>query len=187
VAIAALGLAACQDIGGTDTTRVTLQLTDAPGDVLEAVVTISQIYLQGGSDSTNASGRVVLKSSPVTTDLLKLANDVETLVDSAAVPSGTYSQLRFVLSGAYLKVDAAGGPLVYATAGYAGAPPKVDGTLQCPSCSQSGLKVTFPGGITLDGTAQTWVVDFDVSESFGQEAGQSGKWVMRPSLKATKS
>jgi len=114
-ALLALGLAACEDVGGTDTTRLTILLTDAPGEVTEAVVTISEIYLQGGSDSTSASGRVVLRSEPVTTDLLTLVDDVATLVDSMAVPSGSYSQLRFVIEGAYLTVEGTSGPLVYAT------------------------------------------------------------------------
>ena len=185
-ALIAAGLTACQDAGGNDSTRLTILLTDAPGDVLEAVVTISEIYLQGGDDSTSAGGRITLRSQPVTTDLLTLANSVATLVDSMAVPSGTYGQLRFVIDGAYLKVDGASGPLVYSTAGYAGAPAQVDGDLKCPSCSQSGLKVTVPGGLEVQGNAQTIIVDFDVAESFGKEAGQSGKWVMHPSLKAAK-
>jgi hypothetical protein len=178
------GLAACQDTAGNETTPLTVVLTDAPGDVLEAVVTISEVYLQGGADSTNASGRVTLLSVPVTTDLLTLASSFTTLVDAMNVPSGTYAQLRFVIDGAYLRIEDATGELVYATPGYADAPAQVDGDLMCPSCSQSGLKVTMPGGIVLDGTPQTLVVDFDVAESFGHEAGQSGKWVMHPSLKA---
>jgi len=45
--------------------------------------------------------------------------------------------------------------------------------------------VSMPGGLVFDGAAQTLVVDFDVAESFGHEAGQSAKWVMHPSLKST--
>lgn len=178
------GLSACQDTGGNDPTRLTVLLTDAPGDVMEAVVTISEIYLQGGDDDNSSAGRVTLRSEPVTTDLLTLAGTFATLVDAIEVPSGSYGQLRFVIEGAYLKVDAVGGPLVYATSGYTEAPAQVDGDLHCPSCGQSGLKVSFPGAIVLEGSAQTLIVDFDVSESFGHEAGQSGKWVMHPSLKA---
>ncbi len=180
------GVAACQDTTGNDTTHLTLQLKDAPGDVLEAWVTISEIYLQGGdSESADPSERVNLLSTPVSTDLMTLATDVATLAD-LDVPSGTYAQLRFVIDGAFLRVDDGnGGEVVYATPDYTEAPVQVDGELKCPSCSQSGLKVTMPGGIVLDGTAQTLVVDFSVADSFGHEAGQSGKWVMHPSLKAT--
>lgn len=181
----AVGVTACSDTGGPETTRLTILLKDAPGDVVEAVVTISEVYLQGGSDDTNASGRVTLLDEPVTTDLLTLQNDFATLVDAMAVPSGTYSQLRFVIDGAYITVE--GSPsLVFSTPDYPEAPALVDGELKCPSCSQSGLKVSVSGGLVLDGTAQTLVVDFDVSESFGHEAGQPGKWVMHPSLKGEK-
>ncbi len=45
-----------------DQARVTVRLTDAPGDFKAAVVTISEINLQG-------NGKVVLSSEPVTTDL----------------------------------------------------------------------------------------------------------------------
>lgn len=181
VALVVAGLAACEDTSGTDTTRLTILLTDAPGDVLEAVVTISEIYLQGDDD---AGGRVMLRSEPATTDLLTLVDDVATLVDDVDVPSGVYAQLRFVIEGAYLKIDETDGPVVYATPDYAEAPPEVDGDLLCPSCGQSGFKVSFPGSITLEGNAQTLTVDFDVAESFGQQAGQAGKWVMQPLLKA---
>lgn len=180
------GLAACQDTAGNDSTRLTIQLTDAPGDVIAAQVTISEIYLQGDdSDPANPAGRVNLLSTPVSTDLLTLANDVATLVDMD-VPSGTYAQLRFVIDGAYLRVDDGnGGEVVYSTPDYAEAPAQVDGELKCPSCSQSGLKVTMPGGLVLDGSPASVVVDFSVADSFGHEAGQSGKWVMHPSLKGT--
>jgi len=59
----------------------------------------------------------------------------------------------------------------------------VDGDLMCPSCGTSGLKVNVVGDLTFDGTNETLIADFDVSESFGHEAGNSGKWIMHPSIK----
>ncbi|HEX6923819.1 MAG TPA: DUF4382 domain-containing protein [Longimicrobiaceae bacterium] len=182
--------------------RLSLLLTDAPGDLRAAVVTISDIYLQGG----DATGRIYLRQDdPVTTDLLSLANDVVELVDDHEIPAGRYSQLRFVISGAYIELeDSDGGTTVYATSpDYEGLPAgvEVDGELQCPSCAQSGFKVLLgpvngdhTGGdaeevddveVVLEGE-ETLLVDFDVSRSFGHEAGNSGKWVMRPTLKATR-
>jgi hypothetical protein len=52
-----------------------------------------------------------------------------------------------------------------------------------PSLGSSGLKVNFPEtelDITLD---HDFLVDFDVSQSFGKQAGNSGKWVMHPVIK----
>src|SRR5690554_3992100 len=70
--------------------RVTVLLTDAPGDVHAAVVTISKVYLQGDD------GEVVLSDEEVTTDLLTLVDEVQALAEDVVVPGGVYSQLRFV-------------------------------------------------------------------------------------------
>ena len=169
----ALGCGSSQDSG-----KVTLLLKDAPANVQEAVVTIEQVSLVGDG------GSVALLGAPVTTNLLTLANDVLTLVDGATVPAGTYGQLRFRISGGYLKVD----DVIYASSPtYAGLPPGaiVGGSLQMPSYGQSGLKVILPGdGLVIGGDAQTWVVDFDVSQSFGHDTG-TDKWVMHPVIKGT--
>lgn len=180
-----LPLAACGESSGPNGDgRMTLLLTDAPGDVLAAVVTIEEIYLQG------EDGRVVLRDEPVTTDLLTLANDTYLLVDDAPVPEGRYGQLRFVISGGYIEVeDEAGGSRFFASSpDYAGLPLGVvpDGELRMPSYDASGFKVSLPGDLLdVDGTQRILLVDFDVQQSFGQEAGQSGAWVMRPVIKAT--
>ena len=169
------GLAACngQEPGGT--TSFSVMLKDAPGDVQHAVVTISEVDLVG------SGGVHVLTQTPATVDLLTLAASATTLVQGIEVPSGTYQQLRFKITGACLAVDdGSGGSTVYATTGYdatlCGGP--ADGTLQAPSYAQSGLKVTMAsGGLQLTGPEKIVLVDFDVSQSFGHEA--SG-WVMHP-------
>lgn len=176
-------LTGCSDSTGSGNASVSLLLTDAPGDVKAAVVTISEIYLQG-------SGRVVLMDSTVTTDLLTLADSTAELVKDAVVPAGTYAQLRFVITGAYIEVENEDGTTsIYATSpDYAGLPEgaQVAGTLQTPSFDASGFKVTTPGGaLHLDADAHVLLVDFDVSQSFGHEAGDSESWVMTPVLEAT--
>jgi uncharacterized protein DUF4382 len=172
----ALLLAAC---GGGDTGKVTVMLKDAPGSFGAAVVTISEIDLVG------SGGTTVLSTAKVTTDLLTLSNDTAKLVDAVEVPTGTYTQLRFVISGAYVEVGGA----IYATSPtYEGLPQgaTVAGTLRAPSFAQSGLKIDLPGGAAVVGTAaKVLLVDFDVSQSFGQEAGASGAWVLHPVAKAT--
>ncbi|MEN9791348.1 MAG: hypothetical protein RLZZ63_1006 [Gemmatimonadota bacterium] len=188
--IAALG--ACGDATGSSRGTVTILLKDAPGDVRKAVVTIDQIYLQPGSDS--GASRVVLRSTPVTGDLLELRNDIAALVEGAIVPPGTYGQLRFVISGGCLAVEDTDGStkIFSSTSSYAGLAlctangGTTGGTLQMPSFAQTGIKVTLPdGGVTIGDDAKILLVDFDVSRSFGKEAGNSGRWVMSPSLKAS--
>jgi hypothetical protein len=164
------------------TGSLSIRLTDAPGaDVRSAVVTIDRITLTG------AGGDLVLRDDPVTVDLVDYVNTVFRLVDSAPVPPGTYTQLRFVIGGGYLVVadpDSAG-TLVFSTLGYLPAPAHVDGLLKMPSLSQSGLKVILPGdALVVQAESKVLLVDFDVQQSFGHEAGNSGSWVMHPVVKA---
>ncbi len=173
-------LAAC---GGGSTGTISLKLTDAPGDFKAAVVTISKIEIVGDGGAT------VLRNTPVTTNLLSLSNDVTDLVSSAVVPSGTYSQLRFVITGGYVEVEqAGGGTAIFASSPtYEGLPAgaTVAGALQMPSFAESGLKVDLPrGGVKVGTDSHVLLVDFDVAQSFGHDAGGSGMWVMHPVVKA---
>ena len=175
-------LGACADATSGSTGRVSILLTDAPGDFKSAVVTIDEIYLQGDG------GRVVLRSEPWTGDLLELANATTELVADAEVPTGSYQQLRFVVSGGYIEVEGTNGASRYfATQGYTlPAGVQAEGALHMPSFSSSGLKVKLPGdAMTVTDGQRVVLVDFDVSRSFGKEAGNSGRWVMSPVLEAT--
>lgn len=182
--MALLPLAACDDNGTAveGPGSMTLLLTDAPGDFQEAWVTIDRVELVGESED---GGVLVLRNDPFTTDLLTLSNDVATLVEDHPVPSGRFSQLRFIISGACIVVEGDGGSTeVFASAGFDICGP-ADGNLQLPSIAQTGIKVNLPGGsIEVEGDQKILVLDFDVSESFGQEAGMSGMWVMTPVVNA---
>ncbi|MGE5926969.1 MAG: DUF4382 domain-containing protein [Gemmatimonadota bacterium] len=172
-----LAVGAC-DGGVSETTSLTVQLKDAPGDFHAAVVTISEVNLAG-------SGGVTLRQDPVTVDLLTLATTTMDLVEEAVVPSGSYSQLRFVITGAYIEVENEDGSTsIYASSpDYEGLPDGavVAGPLQMPSFSRSGLKVNLAeGSLDLEGDEKILLVDFDVEQSFGHEAGGSGQWVMHP-------
>jgi hypothetical protein len=146
-------------------------------------VTIAEVSLQGDGGTT------VLLDEEVTTDLLTLANDVATLAEEVRVPAGHYTQLRFLITGGYIEVENEDGSTrIYASPDYEHVPAgaTVAGTLQMPSYGTSGLKVNLPGGgIDVGGEERVLLVDFDVSQSFGREAGNSGRWVMTPVVKAT--
>ena len=169
------GLAACDGQSPRGTTSFSVMLKDAPGDVQQAVVTISEVDLVG------TGGVHVLSQTPVTVDLLTLTASATTLVQGVEVPSGHYNELRFKITGACLAVDdGSGGSAVYATTGYDASQcdGSVAGTLQAPSFGESGLKVTMASNaLQLDSPEKIVLVDFDVSQSFGHEA--SG-WVMHP-------
>jgi Domain of unknown function (DUF4382) len=168
-------LASCDSQSPSNTTSLSVRLKDAPGDVQHAFVTITEVDLLG------TGGTQVLTDAPVTTDLLTLATDVLPLVQDVEVPSGTYHELRFKISGACLAVDDGnGGSTIYATDGYDSTPcgGEATGTLRAPSFGQSGLKVQMNGdALVLDTPSKILLVDFDVTQSFGHEGNG---WVMHP-------
>ncbi len=181
LATALLSLAACDESGisgpGNDKALLSVYLTDAPGDVEAVWVEIVQITLQGAE-----GGPVSLLGSP--TDLIPLTDLVGTthlLVENAELDPSTYSQLRLVVGDAVLlskdgTVYLKGDPLL--PEGLEEAP---TGNLQCPSCSQTGLKVKIPNDeMELEEGSAALIIDFDVSQSFGHKAGSSGNWIMRP-------
>ncbi len=185
--LALLILGACDD---TDTTgpgdsqkaSLSVYLTDAPGDVDAVWLEILGISLQG-----NGEGSVDLLTEP--TPLIPITDLVGTtqlLVADVELDPALYSQLRLIVGDAVLvstdgTVYVKGDPVL--PPGLEGAPM---GELQCPSCSQSGLKVKVPSdAIDVGEGASGLVIDFDVAQSFGHRAGNSGKWVMHPVIHGT--
>lgn len=176
-----LSFAACDDstvVGEPGT--FSLLLTDEAGDFTQAVVTIERIELVGDEE-----GATVLMDEPFTTDLLTLSNDIATLVEDVTVPPGVYGQLRLVIPEACIGVEQEDASvLVYASDGFDACGP-ADGSLQLPSFDTSGLKVALPDApVEVSGDAHILLLDFDVSQSFGQQAGMSGQWVMHPVIHA---
>jgi hypothetical protein len=180
---AAMAIAGC----GTDSNgsgRVSLLMTDAPGDVLAAVVTVSAVRLQGDG------GAVVLLDTPYTTDLLDLAGTTALLAEDVVVENGDYREIRFVITGGYVEVDNGDGSTSFYASSptYDGLPAGVTspGVLQMPSFGTSGLKVKLPGDLlVVDDDDHVILVDFDAAQSFGQVAGNSGQWVMHPVITAS--
>ena len=159
----------------TGETKLSVYLTDAPGDVESVWVQVDDIVLVG------QGAPVSLLEEP--TDLINVTEltdaAVALLVAGVPVEPGRYTQVRFVLGGAVL-LDDYGNVYAY---GDVELPPDLEltGELKCPSCGQSGIKVKVPGGVELAEADDAGVLmDFDVSQSFGHVAGQSGKWVMHP-------
>ena len=188
-ALVVVGAASCESSTGLRTGKISLLLTDAPGDVVTAVVTIEQIYLQGSE--SDEGGRVILRDEPFTTDLLTLVDSTVLLLEDVTIPARSYGQLRFVISGGYIEVenDDASTTIYASSPTYAGLPVDavVGGSLRMPSFAQSGLKVNLPNDavVILEDETVVLLVDFDVAQSFGRMAGASGQWVMSPVLIAT--
>jgi hypothetical protein len=161
---------------------VTVLLTDAPGDVVRAWVDIGQIYLQGSQEDEDAGGRVILFTGPTgPLDLFELIDDPAEL-DTVVIPAGRYGQLRVVLEGAAIELE---NGAVFATDGFdPPVAPPVTGELVCPSCNSSGFKVLLQGReLDLLDPEELLVLDFDTGDSFAQEAGMSGRWIVAPVIK----
>lgn len=184
----ATAFAACDFVDGlNEPARLRVLLTDAPGDIEKAVVTIDSVYLQA-DDGEDGAGRIVLRDEPATVDLLTLQNEVLDLIEDEAVPAGTYSQLRLVISGGYIEVKEGDSFAIYASSDEYAAANEVEATseLQMPSFAQSGLKIVLPAeAAVIEGDQNVILLDFNVAESFGKQAGQSGSWVMSPVIRAT--
>ena len=194
----ALPLAACGDEGSfagpQSGGELSIYLTDAPGDVKAAFVTISRVELLGDRADAEGGGEAVvtLTEEAWTGDLLELQNDISLLVDAADVPAGTWRQIRLVIPEGCIEVetgiDAETGDTltaVYSSDSEFDLCGDASGDLHMPSFNASGLKIQLPGG-GLDfagGADAAFLLDFDVSQSFGHEAGNSGKWVLTPVIK----
>lgn len=200
-AFALFGLSACDDVSGPadGSPRLSVLLTDAPGDVDSAWVQITEIRLQG---ETEGDATFEVPAENQWQELTSLANDgngeqlTADLIESEEIPAGSYGQLRLMIGSAVLKAETS------SPAGPAPSVPNVfvlgepdwdrieglDGTeesgrLNCPSCQQTGIKVNLPdGGLTLENGETGLVLDFDVAQSFGRQAGASGMWVMKPTI-----
>jgi hypothetical protein len=175
---AVLAVSGCGDSQAPGTARFSVKLTDAAGPFKTAKVTIAAVYLQG------SGGKTTLSSAPTTVNLLDLQNATLDLVKDAEVPTGSYTELRLVVTGGYVELQ--DGSIYASSPDYAGLPAgaTVTGQLRMPSFAQSGIKVTLPGtALEVTGPQKIVLIDFDVSQSFGQDAGNSGAWVMHPVIK----
>ncbi len=175
----ALAFTGCDAGTGPQLSRVKIQLTDAPSDIIEtAEVWISQVYLQGGGeddDSTSeGTGRVELfndSENPFYVDLLTLRDGITAdLTPEVPVDVGLYQGLRFI-------VDSTRVTLIEGVSFEDGSQ---SATLFVPSGSQSGIKVKLDDILeTAEDQTTTIVVDFDVDANFVIQGTQGPEGVRR--------
>jgi hypothetical protein len=179
-----LGLAACEDsTSPRDAARVSVFLTDAPGDVESVWIRIDGLTLVG-----DEHGDIDLPGDfDELIEVSDLVDRAKQLVSEATIEVDSFRQIRLMLGDAVLVTKQG---RVFATAG-ADLPDGVDdddvGELHCPSCAQTGIKVVFngPRPRVEEGENVNILIDFDVAQSFGKQAGNSGRWIMRPVVHGT--
>ena len=177
-----LVLGACDSTDPAGDASLSILLTDMPGDVSQAVVMIEDVQLVGGEGGPIS----LMTSGPWTGDLTDLENEFTSLVDGAVVPAGTYGQLRLIVPEACIGVETEGETddtdEVYTSNGAETVACEgiETGTLHMPSLAQTGIKVVFDGALEVRSDQMIYMIDFDVEQSFGKQAGSSGRWVMTP-------
>ncbi len=191
IAAPLLALAACDTgspVGAHGSSRLTVQLTDAPGDLKEAWVKVEKVELVGAAEQTTTTATDQAPTSELTApadwiDLLTLQEGQTQPLFTGEVPAGSYAQVRLYVCDMYIVTT---DDHVFATAGATlpeGVTAEPGTTLKLTSQCQSGFKVLLRGDMKLTpGNASTLTIDFDAKRSFVHPAGSSGSWVVTPVL-----
>ena len=161
-AIAAIVLISCQkenDGGGSGSTMLRVNMTDAPFAADSVNVDIRQVRVNYRGDSTQWAD---LNTVAGVYDLLGLQNGVDTLIASGVIPSNSVKQIRFVLgTNNTIVVNGVSYPLTI------------------PSGAESGLKLNIDK--QLNGQLDSILIDFDAAMSIHQTG--NGTYMLRPVLK----
>ena len=163
----------CGDINTNGTNaekaQMNVSLTDAPGDYQEVNIDVQGMrihYTPISNDTASADGQWIdLPVEPMRVNLIELTNGVDTLLTEAELDPGHYKELRLILGDDNTVM--------------------VDSTIQnlkVPSGQQSGYKIKFKTDLEA-GDELDVVVDFDAGRSV-HKAGNSGKYILNPVLKA---
>jgi hypothetical protein len=126
--------------------QIKMYMTDAPGtfDAVNIVVMSVEVHA-AGSDST--AGWFTVNNTPHIYNLLDLANGRDTVVGTATLAAGTYTQIRLII-GSGSNVVIAGIPF----------------NLEIPSGMQTGLKLNHPFTISANVTYEL-TLDFNAERS----------------------
>lgn len=155
------------DNDSTQTSRVAVRMTDAPGDYEEVNVEVLDVLIKNNSNSDDQGWVSIGNITPGIYNLLDLTGGVNVLLADNDVPSGNLGQIRLLLgTNNTVKKDG------------------VIHTLNTPSAQQSGLKLqinqTLVAGATYD-----FLLDFDVEHSVVVQAGGSGNYNLHPVIRVS--
>ncbi len=141
-------------------------LTDAPADIDAVYIDVQEVKVHRSSNAEENDGEwIVINNEPMRIDLLQLTNGKVDVLGERELEAGTYRQLRLVLGNDNEIV--VGGVSI---------------KLDTPSAQQSGLKLNL--NVTIEGgEIFNLLLDFDASRSI-VKAGQSGKYLLKPVLRA---
>ena len=160
----AAGTAESDPAASGETGTLHVHLTDAPGDLVEAHVTITRVAIVPTEDSASGDAE-----DSMSVDLLTLQNGVTEALGEIEIPAGDYSQIRLVTSKeASVYYEDANGE-------------KQEAELKLPSASETGIKVNLPE-FTIDEASDEVEItlDFNVEDSFVQRGQGMGSYLFKP-------
>ncbi|MDH3283352.1 MAG: DUF4382 domain-containing protein [Acidobacteriota bacterium] len=165
IAALALVLAAvgCEFLDQPDTfdlpgASVRVSLTDDPSqDFASAEVSITRVYISRHGDDASVVDLLEASEAPQTVDLLRLRDNIETMIAESAVPSGRYDKLNIVVDAAEVEL-ASGRSFLDGTASRLVEPPGDGG---------ADIRVSLSEPLVVeDGLMTLVVVEFVVADSF---------------------
>jgi hypothetical protein len=183
-------LTACGGGGGSDsgggTGTLSTSLTDSASDDYQAVyVTIARVDVHLGGNENDAGTWQTVASPNKTYNLLELVNGVRETLGVATMETGTYTQMRLIISESLPQTVPPDLNIFSQPHPYANYVIDKDDNeihqLKVPSGTNTGLKVVNGFDISTDQTTEL-ILDFDASSSV-VKAGNSGQYLLKPTVK----
>lgn len=169
IAFVCLSLIGCNDNDdSSQTARVMVRMTDAPGDYDEVNIDVQDIMMKTSIESGDEGWVSIVSDefTPGVYNLLDLTGGVSLLLADNLVPAGFVGQIRLVLGEDNTLVK--GDEVI---------------ELNTPSAQQSGLKLMVNQTL-LAGATYEFLLDFDVAKSI-VEAGNSGIYNLKPVIRVS--
>lgn len=171
IALLSLFFTACNDNDdSSQTSRMTVRMTDAPGDYDEVNIDVQDVLIKTTTGTDDSEGWVSIGTvTPAVYNLLDLTGGVSVLLADKIIPAGYLGQIRLLLG------DENSVKLADATTTI---------PLNTPSAQQSGLKLNINQTL-LAGASYDFLLDFDVAHSVVVSAGGSGNYNLHPVIRVS--
>ena len=165
--------------GGLGTLAVSL--TDSAGSYKAVYITVESVEVHTGGNDNNNKNWETIPMDIDTINLCDLTNGVFEELGSIRLAEGDYTQLRLHLNNIPQDGELNILSQEHPHANYLIMEDDSVHELKVPSGFQSGVKVVKGFTISEDGTTEI-ILDFDAMSSV-VEAGNSGQWLLKPTIK----